>query len=449
MVSGSRAGIRANYGLSACRLIGVLRQRNSGLCTDGRCAHGWHRQAMDTADPAHPVAQPTVESFDAIVVGASFAGLAAATQLAGSGRILLADREPIGGGQTSACGTPLAVLERLDALDALEQVHPTVVINAAGHRVTIRPEYPFATFDYRTLCEILAGRLDGVDLAVAPFRDREADGTLVLGNRRVRAPVVIDASGWRAVVARTAGAPAPERRHLSIGLDAKHDHSGCAMEFWIRPAGEPSDVIWAFPAGDHVREGTGAYAGRGSGLKSALQRLPHERDVPGSAIYGGFFPSRLGGPVTGKLFVVGDAAGQCLPLTGEGIRPALVWGQVAGQWARRVVEGTTSLDDALGAYRARVLAHSRQYAILERLQTVLQRMPLRLVPAAVRMFGSGPLGRLAQQAYWQAADPDLLVPPPQSGRSAGSRSNSAPPVHMQRRRGSRDCKQANQLDSCG
>lgn len=411
------AGIRADYGSrvwsitdpDAADTVGVLSQRDSGLGTDGTGTRGWHGQNMDTTDPVRGLSQPPVESFDAIVVGASFAGLAAATQLAGSGRVLLADREPIGGGQTSACGAPLAVLERLDALDALEQVHPTVVINTARRRITIRPEYPFATFDYRALCEILAARLDGVELAVAPFRDREVDGTLVLGDRRVRAPVVIDASGWRAVVARKLGAAPPERSHLSIGLDARHDHGGCAMEFWIRPAGEPSDVIWAFPAGDHVREGTGAYAGRGSGLKSSLQRLPHERDLPARAVYGGFFPSRLGDPVAGAVFVVGDAAGQCLPLTGEGIRPALVWGQVAGRWARRVVQGTTGLDDAWGAYRAAVVAHSREYAILERLQAGLQRMPLGLVPAATRLFGAGPLGRLTQRAYWRAADPDLLV----------------------------------------
>lgn len=53
----------------------------------------------------------TVEDYDAVIVGASFAGLAAATQLQGAGRVLLADREPLGAGETAACGTLLAVLE--------------------------------------------------------------------------------------------------------------------------------------------------------------------------------------------------------------------------------------------------------------------------------------------------------------------------------------------------
>ena len=81
-----------------------------------------------------PDMDTSVHDYDAVIVGASFAGLAAASQLQGAGRVLLVDREPPGTGQTSACATLLAVLERLDALDALEQIHPTVTINAAGRR---------------------------------------------------------------------------------------------------------------------------------------------------------------------------------------------------------------------------------------------------------------------------------------------------------------------------
>ena len=149
----------------------------------------------------HP-GREAVETYDAVVVGASFAGLAAASQLAGAGRVLLVDREPIGAGQTSACGTLLAVLERLEAGDAVEQVHPRVVLNVAGRRISFdTASHPFATFDYRTLCQILASRLGDVQVAVAPFGGLEADGTLRLGARRVRAPVLIDASGWRRILA--------------------------------------------------------------------------------------------------------------------------------------------------------------------------------------------------------------------------------------------------------
>lgn len=350
----------------------------------------------------------TFDDYDAVIIGASFAGLAAASQLQGSGRVLVADRQRPGAGETSACGTVLAVLERLEGLDALEQVHPTITINAAGRHIRFQSTYPFATFDYRTLCEILARRLDGVDVAVAPFGGRDADGALRLGDRLVRGKLLIDASGWRAVLAREYGAPPPDPDRRSVGMELRHGHGGCDFQFWARPDDCPDGVFWAFPAGGHVREGVASYTGRGGSLRSALGRFVHEQEFAPRAVHGGVFPSRLRDPVVGPVFVVGDAAGQCLPLTGEGIRPALVWGQEAGRHAARVVRGEISLDAGLAAYRAAVFAHRWRYSTLEHLQGGLLRLPRGLLPAAVRIFASGPLARVAQRHYWDVADPDRL-----------------------------------------
>ena len=350
----------------------------------------------------------TVEDHDAVIIGASFAGLAAATQLQGAGRVLLADRQPPGAGETSACGTLLAVLERLDALDALEQIHPTIVINAGRRRISFQPAYPFATFDYRTLCDILARRLTDIDVAVAPFDGRDDDGSLRVGDRRVRAPVLVDASGWRAVLARTYGAPPPDPTHRSVGMELRHGHGGCDLEFWARPEECPDGVFWAFPAGGHVREGVASYTGTGKRLRSALAEFVHDQELAARAVHGGVFPSRLRDPVAGPVFVVGDAAGECLALTGEGIRPALVWGQEAGRQAALVVRGESDLDAALDNYRAQVLTHRWQYRALERLQAGFLRAPRTLLPTAVRLFAHGPLARVAQRYYWDLANPDRL-----------------------------------------
>src|ERR1700704_1042679 len=94
-------------------------------------------------------------SWDVIVVGASFAGLAAALELAGTRRVLVIDRDPVGAGQTSACATPLVLLERLGLLDSVEQVHDHGVLHPPGDRsYRFRTRYPFATFDYTRLCRI-------------------------------------------------------------------------------------------------------------------------------------------------------------------------------------------------------------------------------------------------------------------------------------------------------
>ncbi len=348
------------------------------------------------------------ETYDAVVVGASFAGLAAAGQLAGSGRVLLADREPIGAGETSACGTPLAVLERLDAGDALEQVCPEVVINVGDRPVRFRPSRPFATFDYATLCGILASRLEEVETAVAPFRGIADDGALLLGERRVRAEVVIDASGWRRVVARALGAPAADRGHLSAGVETRAARGGCALEFWLRPPGLAKGVHWAFPGGDHSREGSASYVGETRGLRSDLAGFEGVDEFPPRAVHGGCFPSRLGPAVWDRLFVVGDAAGQCLPLTGEGVRPALVFGQEAGRQARAVLLGAQTLEAALSRYRERVERARRAYAALERFQFCTIRWPLGVVGPAVRASSWEPLSRRLESVYWHLADPATL-----------------------------------------
>lgn len=356
------------------------------------------------------------ERVDALIVGASFAGLAAAGALDGAGRVLVIDREPPGAGETSACGTVLAVLERLDALDALQQVHPDIVVHAAGRAVVVHPSYPFATFDYATLCRILASRLRDVEIRTARFEGVE-DGAVVAGGRRIRAEILMDATGARSQLARAFGAP--EARNLSFGLEARHGHGGCDLEFWVRPEERPDGVFWAFPAGGHVREGVASYLGRTTGMRRELERFTHEHDFGPRAVHGGFFSAGLRDPVAGRIFVLGDAAGLCLPLTGEGIRPALVWGQVAGRQARRVLEGNARLEEALAAYRAAILAHRWEYRILEMLQRGLLRAPLPLLPTVVRLFASGPVARIAQRAYWQVAPPDLLEVTP--GVRSGTR----------------------------
>lgn len=68
----------------------------------------------------------TDSTYDVVIAGGSFAGLAVALQL--RGRVLL-DHQPIGEGQTSACGTTLAALQALDAAQTVQQVHRDLVLH--------------------------------------------------------------------------------------------------------------------------------------------------------------------------------------------------------------------------------------------------------------------------------------------------------------------------------
>jgi flavin-dependent dehydrogenase len=166
---------------------------------------------------------------------------------------------------------------------------------------------------------------------------------------------------------------------------------------------------WDFPAGDHRRVGVIAY-GQSGKLKQRLEDFLG-RPVQRASVHGGGLPARLPeGVAGGRVFLVGDAAGQCLPLTGEGIRPALVFGQAAGRLARRVLEGKLSLPAALATYRRAVRRVRPAYAMLALLQRGLGRVPSRSVPALAWLFGAGPLSWPAERAYWAVAPPERLSP---------------------------------------
>ena len=73
----------------------------------------------------------------------------------------------------------------------------------------------------------------------------------------------------------------------------------------------------------------------------------------------------------------------------------MYFGRTCGELVQSVIDGRLPLDRALRAYRARVFAHRRAYAMLRALQWAVRRMPATwLGPLAE--FG----GRPAIRACW-------------------------------------------------
>src|SRR5919206_5177571 len=154
------------------------------------------------------MARPALDAggpYDVVVAGASFAGLATALQV--QGRVLVLDPRPVGEGQTSACGTTLASLRALDALQTVQQVHRDLVLHLApragpARRLRYRFPTPFCTFDYRALCRLLAGRAAARGVRFVRARALGwRDGALQTDRGPVDARCVVDATGWRAAVA--------------------------------------------------------------------------------------------------------------------------------------------------------------------------------------------------------------------------------------------------------
>lgn len=346
-------------------------------------------------------------SYDAIVCGGSFAGLAAASQL--GGRVLVIDSQPIGDGETSASAVPLACLERMELMDCVEQVQREIVIHTRRHSQRLR-FFDFATFDYRRFCTDLFART-GHEFLMARVK-AAGDGAVETSRGRFEAPIVIEAAGWRTSAARGSRARRERAPRKSFGIEARQPHRGDGLHFYVGPNHGSRRFYWIFPAGDHVRAGLATYTGHSALSQDLVEFLErHDLGQPGHQ-HGGFFTSRMIEPIRDGMFVCGDAAGQCLPVSGEGIRPALVFGQLAGRLAERVRLGELRLDEALSRYRAYVLSRRRGYRFLDRLQTILNLLPDPLFSLFARTIASDRVLPWAVSRYWRVADPNLLTPGP-------------------------------------
>ena len=96
---------------------------------------------------------PLQRDCDVLICGASFAGLAIARELTGSGaEVMVVDRYEIGERQTSACGIPTTWLTALGLQESLQQTFGELVVHTPHTTVRFDLPWTFSTFDYRARC---------------------------------------------------------------------------------------------------------------------------------------------------------------------------------------------------------------------------------------------------------------------------------------------------------
>ena len=234
--------------------------------------------------------------YDAIIVGASFAGLAVARRL--TGRVLLLDRNEVGAVQTSACGTPLWVPQALGVADSVLQVHDKLTVRAPTRSVTYDlSAVPFCTFDYRRFCSGLLEQTRARFLRASVTGVE--DGAVMTSDGRFTAPVIVDCSGWRGTLVNDGAPAAPSRGHFSFGLETRTDFSDEGLSFWLDGSLIPRGLGWIFPVGKGSLIGLGSYVGL-SKLKPALERFLRDRGTVATTYHGSYFPNRLFRPTVGR-----------------------------------------------------------------------------------------------------------------------------------------------------
>jgi flavin-dependent dehydrogenase len=320
-----------------------------------------------------------------LICGASFAGLAVARELAATGAdVLVVDRYDIGERQTSACGIPTSWLHALGLEEALQQTFPELLIHTPHVSVRYRLPWSFSTFDYRTLCGLLAAQ-GRFTFETAKVNGRTGH-TVHTDRGDLSAPLVVDALGWRRVLGSGANIQPPDAL-LSRGLEVHPFGTGEDLEVWIDRSYVPAGYGWSFPADGELRIGVGSFDPRFH-VKEPTNRLAEDLGADRVRYQGNWIPHALRDATDDGVFFTGDSAGHCLPLTAEGIRTALYFGIACGRELRGVIEGRQTRAQALARYHAFSAAHASAYAWMLRVQRLVPRIAPRVLSGSLKAMES-------------------------------------------------------------
>jgi flavin-dependent dehydrogenase len=382
---------------------------------------------------------PLDRDCDVLICGASFAGLAVARELAACGAdVLIVDRYEIGERQTSACGIPTGWLTALGLEDSLAQTFDELVLHTPHTTVRYDLPWTFSTFDYRTLCGLLGdqgrfafetatveGRSAGADrLASSPGGVKSPDGdsiasspggelagprihTVLTDRGEIRAPLIVDALGWRRVLGPGDNVQPPDAL-LSRGLEVHPFGSGVDLEVWIDRSYVPAGYGWSFPADGELRIGVGSFDPHFH-VREPTVRLAEDLGADTVRYQGNWIPHALRPATAEGVFFVGDSAGHCLPLTAEGIRTALYFGLACGRELQGVVTGRQTREQALARYHQFSASHAVPFAWMLRVQRLVPRIAPRLLSPALGAMGAKRFVDWSFNHYLNVAHPEFAT----------------------------------------
>jgi digeranylgeranylglycerophospholipid reductase len=304
--------------------------------------------------------------YDVLIVGAGPAGLSAAYSAAKSGAKVgvIEKSKEIGYPIHTSGGSWIDELKKLDVPERF--MHPIRVGYFVAPGQTVVFEYenpPSCILDVRGLYQYLAelASCQGAEIfvnstVVQPLCEAGKISGLKVrtsGKERIyHAPLIIDASGVAAIVARNIGLTNGLQR---MGLGAEYDlhaphwpQDRVAFLFGSQIA--PSGYAWIFPHGNNrVRLGVGIiHPDSQEDPKDYLENFLNHSDLFREELsqisrieyHYGVIPSELyiQRTVSDGVIVVGDAGGLISTLLGEGIRFAIEIGRMAGQVAGEAVK---------------------------------------------------------------------------------------------------------------
>jgi digeranylgeranylglycerophospholipid reductase len=314
---------------------------------------------------------------DVLVVGGGPAGLAAAERAARGGRAMVVHQDAeIGRPVRTSGGSWKARLEALGIPSDFYQEIDRLTIAAPGHRVDVsfgedRPVVLDVTAAYQYFANLTIVAGARVECAATFLRLVDEGGSLRCTVRQgnvehhFSARYVVDASGHHRAALRQIG----ERNRpvrFGIGVEAEFENAGTELTRAVLFVGNefcPAGYGWIFPtrigsvrvgigiirpdtnlsAGDLLNAFLSSPYADGLGLRVGALIEKHYGVIPSD----GTAPSFL----HGRVISVGDAAGQALPLVGEGIRYSVEAGHKAGEAIAAALRDPSGAEASLRSYQ--------------------------------------------------------------------------------------------------
>jgi hypothetical protein len=248
-----------------------------------------------------------------------------------------------------------------------------------------------------------AGVADGeTSLSGDPAR-RSRPATIHTDRGDITAPLIVDALGWRRILGPGENVQPPEAA-ISRGLEVHPHGGGTDLDIWIDRSLVREGYAWSVPAAGEQRVGVGSYEPRDH-VKEPTVEIARRLEVDAVRYQGNWFPHRLRPAAEDGVFFVGDSAGHCFPLSGEGIRTAFYFGIACGRELRAVLAGEQTREQALNAYGRFSRGHAPAFAWALALQRAIPHIPPRALTALLAVMGRERPCRRAFSWYLEQAHP--------------------------------------------
>jgi geranylgeranyl reductase family protein len=325
-----------------------------------------------------------MERFDAVVVGAGPAGSTSAFRLARAGaRVLLTDKARFP--RDKPCGGGLTVRAlRLLPFSVAPVVEDEVDVFELGlgyrRRFERRTREPLVVMTQRRRLD--AFLVEQAQEAGAELREgaKISFSPLAVDGEPIEATALVGADGVNGATAKSLGL---DGHHHEVALEANVPYGPVVrsryarrvvIEFGVVPGG----YGWVFPKSDHVNVGVGGWLHQGPRLRAHLARLCREHRIPVDAVRdvrGYRLPLRRPGSpaASGRVALIGDAAGLVDPVSGDGIYEAFLSAQLAAEATLDIRAGRTADFSRYARELQRALA--LQSAASWRAKLALERFP--------------------------------------------------------------------------